>query len=153
MNALIIYDSVFGNTEKIAQAMGAALNAPVVKVDAVTQAQLAGLDVLIVGSPTRSFRSTPAIADFIKAIPAGALQGVRVSGFDTRIALETIKSGFFRGIVKMGGYAAKPIADALVKKGATLAQTPEGFIVQAEQGPLRAGELERAAAWARQLAA
>ena len=43
--------------------------------------------------------------------------------------------------------------NTLVKKGATLAQTPEGFIVQAEQGPLSAGELERAAAWARQLAA
>jgi len=153
MNAHVIYDSVFGNTEKIAQAIGAALNAPVVKVDAAALAQLNDLQLLIVGSPTRGFRPTPAIADFIKAIPAGALQGVRVTAFDTRIALETIKSGFFRGIVKMGGYAAQPITTALVKKGATQAQAPEGFIVQAEQGPLSAGELDRAAAWARQLAA
>ena len=109
MKTLVIYDSIFGNTEKVARAIGAALSTPeevpVLQVGAVTPADLAGVEVLFVGSPTRGFRPTPAVANFLAALPAGALQGVKAAAFDTRIPLESIKNRFFRFIVKQGGYA------------------------------------------------
>jgi flavodoxin len=64
MKALIVYDSVFGNTAKVAQAMAEALQTSAVPVSRVTADMLRGVDLLIVGSPTRSFRPTPAISKF-----------------------------------------------------------------------------------------
>jgi len=47
------------------------------------------------------------------------------------------------------GYAAGRIANNLKKKGGILIASPEGFFVTGGQGPLKEGELERAAAWAK----
>jgi flavodoxin len=153
MKALVIYDSVFGNTEKVAQAIGNALGTQeavgVARVGEVKPEQLRGLDLLLLGSPTRSFRPTPAIGQFLQAIPAGGLHGVRVGAFDTRIAQADIKQGILRFMVNIGGYAAKRIAGDLQKRGGTLIASPEGFFVAGEQGPLKDGELERAAEWGR----
>lgn len=150
MKALVIYDSVFGNTERIARAIGSALGAdtPIKRISKVVPADLAGLDILFVGSPTRSFKPTSAITDFLAALPSGALNGVRAAAFDTRIPLESIKNPLFRLIVKKGGYADRIIANALSDKGATLAIPSGGFIVLESEGPLKDGELERAAVWA-----
>jgi len=151
MNALVIYDSVFGNTERIARSIAAALGEDTVaqNVSAVTAADLNGIDILFVGSPTRGFKPTPAITDYLANLPAGALSGVKAAAFDTRIPLESIKNRFFRFIVKQGGYADKLIAKALTAKGAALAIPSGGFIVLESEGPLQEGELERAAAWAK----
>jgi flavodoxin len=154
MNILIIYDSVFGNTEKIAQAIGTELgsqgNVETLRVSAVKPEQLAGLKLLIVGSPTRQFRPTTAASIFLKGIPENSLKGVKVAAFDTRITQSKIEGtpvlAFF---VRIFGYAAKPMAKTLQKKGGELVVPPEGFFVEGTEGPLREGELERAAAWAR----
>ena len=157
MKALIIYDSVFGNTQQIAQAVGAALGlhpgVEILRVSEVKPEQLAGLDVLVVGSPTRGFRPTPAISQLLASMPGNGLMGARVAAFDTRVSLSDIHSSVGRFFVKTGGYAAKPMADRLKKCGGSLALQPEGFYVQGEKGPLKEGELERAAAWAAQLIA
>lgn len=151
MKKLVVYDSVFGNTEQVARAVGQALGGQVevLAVSQVTPQHLSGLGLLLVGSPTRGFRPTPAITEWLKAIPDQALRGVPAGAFDTRIATQDISPRIFRGIVALGGYAAKPIAAGLQKKGARLAAPPEGFYVAASEGPLKSGELERAAAWAR----
>jgi len=155
MKALIIYDSVFGNTEKVAQSIGAALGlqgqVETLLVGQVTLDQLRGLEVLIVGSPTRSFRPTPAISQFLKALPKNHLAGINVAAFDTRIWLNTIDSAAFRFLVDKGGYAANTMAKALTKQGGNLIVPPEGFLITGEQGPLKEGELERAAEWAREI--
>jgi flavodoxin len=155
MKVLIVYDSVFGNTEKVAQAIGAALGpqgqVETLPVGQVTVDKLRGLDLLIVGSPTRSFRPTPAISQLLKSLPKNQLAGIQVAAFDTRIWLDTIDSAAFRFIVDKGGYAANTIANALKKKGGQLLVPPEGFLVTGEQGPLKEGELERAVTWARQM--
>jgi len=70
MKALVVYDSVFGNTEQIARAIGGAVGAEVLRVGSVQQAQLMGTALLIVGSPTRGFRPTPATTSWPKSIPA-----------------------------------------------------------------------------------
>ena len=157
MKVLIIYDSVFGNTEQIAQAMGNALGSQadvnVLRVGDVQPEQLTGLNLLIVGSPTRAFRPSPAINKLLGSIPKHGLKGVKVAAFDTRISMDDIDSRILPPLVKLFGYAAKPIADRLEKKEGELAIPPEGFFVEGSEGPLKEGELERAADWAKQIIA
>ena len=155
---MVAYDSQFGNTEKIAQAIGQALGPPedieIVRVGDVKPEQLADLALLIVGSPTQRFSPTGATSLFLKGIPQNGLQGVKVAAFDTRFTESEIERirilAFF---VRIFGYAAKPIADRLEKKGGELAVPPEGFYVGDTEGPPLEGELERAADWARQVIA
>lgn len=149
--SLVIYDSVFGNTEKIALAIAAGLGTQAIPVDRVNLKELHDLDLLVVGSPTRRFSPTESINRLLNNLPNSHLDGVSVAAFDTRIALETIDSKVFRFIVDKGGYAAKAIAKALEKKGGRLVAQGEGFFVTDEQGPLKDGERERAADWARGL--
>jgi len=153
LRTMVIYDSYFGNTEQIAKAIGDAFESgeevEVVKVSEVDPGKLTQLKCLIVGSPTRAFRPTAAINDVIKKAPS--LKGVKVAAFDTRIAKEDTNSRVLGFMVNVFGYAAKPISDALVKKGGTLAVPPEGFYVVDSEGPLKDGELERASEWARKI--
>ena len=159
MKALTIYDSFFGNTEQIAQAIGNALgnqeDVEILRVGNVKPEQLTGLTLLIVGSPTRGFRPTPAISNLLKRIPRNGLDGVKVAAFDTRFSMDEIESSVFilRILVNVFGYAAKPISDRLKKKGGELIIPPEGFFVKGTEGPLKEGELERAAVWAKQIMA
>ena len=57
MKALVVYDSYFSNTEKIAQVIGAALEAKcevqMSKMNEITADQIRGVELLVVGSPTR----------------------------------------------------------------------------------------------------
>ena len=157
MKAMVVYDSVFGNTKQVALAIGQALaeqgradTSPVTEIDAE---KIRAYDLLIVGSPTRGFRPTEAIAKFLKSLAKGDLKGRQVAAFDTRILLSTIDSSALRFIVNTGGYAAPNIAKTLKGKGGILLMPPEGFYVTGEQGPLQDGELRRAEDWARQIVA
>jgi flavodoxin len=154
VKALVIYDSVFGNTEKVAQAMGAVLEdqaeVSVLKVGDVQGEFWAGLDALLVGSPTRAFSPTPATKTLLAGIPRQGLQGVRVAAFDTRMDIAKAP-GILKVLVKVFGYAAEPLAARLRKKGGQEALAPAGFIVEDTEGPMREGELERAAHWAGQI--
>jgi flavodoxin len=149
MEICVIYDSVFGNTGQIARAIAAALpGSRIIPVGEASPAQLDGLDLLVLGSPTRGFCPTEAVAALLTKLDRQQLAGVYVAAFDTRIELATIDSPVFRFIVDKGGYAANTIAKTLQKKGGTLLAPGEGFLVTGEQGPLKANELERAGAWA-----
>ena len=153
MKALVIYDSVFGNTDQIAQAIGNALGSQedveILQVGHVKPEHLTGLNLLIVGSPTRGFRPTPAISNLLKSIPKNGLKGVKVAAFDTRFTVSEIeKVRILAFFVRLFGYAAKPISDRLEKKGGELIIPPEGFFVEGVEGPLYEGEIERAKTWA-----
>jgi flavodoxin len=102
--------------------------------------ELASVNLLIVGSPTHAGRPLTAVQGFLSKIPELSLKGVSVAAFDTRIS---------KKIVGLFGYAAGHIAGDLKKKGGTLIASPEGFFVTGGQGPLKEGELERAAGWAK----
>ena len=158
MKAMVVYDSMYGNTGKVAEAIGQALGAPedatVVRVGEVKAEQLSGLSLLVVGSPTQRFSPTGATTQFLKGIPKNGLQGVRVAGFDTRFPEAKIEEiGILAFFVRIFGYAAKPITGRLEKLGGEVAVPPEGFYVADTEGPLVEGELERAAEWARQILA
>jgi flavodoxin len=158
MKALVAYDSAYGNTEQIAWAIGQALGpeeeVKILRVGDVTPDHLAGLSLLVVGSPTQKFSATGATTRPLKSIPAGSLTGVKVAAFDTRITeAEVEKIKILAFFVKMFGYAAEPIANRLKKKGGEQVAAPVGFYVGGTEGPLLDGELDRAAAWAKGIAA
>jgi len=142
MKALIVYDSVYGNTEKIARAVAEAITpsgeVKVLGVGKANPSELASIDLLIVGSPTHAGRPTPAVQDLLNKVPK--LQGINVAAFDTRITTK---------LVRVFGYAAGRIANNLKRKGGTLIASPVGFFVTGNKGPLKEGELERAAGWAK----
>lgn len=157
MKALVIYDSQYGNTEKIARAIGQALSAggetAVFHAGQVTAGALEGRDLIVVGSPTQAFHATKPIDELLQG---HALQGIRAAAFDTRFDMAEVDSRVLRMAVKLAGenaYAAPRIAAQLEKDGATLVVPAEGFIVTDTEGPLREGELERAAEWAGQILA
>jgi flavodoxin len=145
MKVLIVYDSLYGNTEKIAQAIGSAITGEVkvLRVGEVSPAELNTVDLFIVGSPTQGGRPTKAIQDFLNQIPEAAIKGVNVAAFDTRLTNKW---------VVVFGYAAGKIAGSLKGKGGTLILSPEGFFVKGSKGPLKEGELERATGWAKGIA-
>ena len=149
MRALVVYDSVFGNTGKAAEAMGAALDAQILKVDQVQPEHLAGVDLLVAGSPTRAFRPTPDMVKFLRGLASGSLKGVKVAAFDTRMLVDEAPA-ILKFFVKLFGYAADPMLKQLLKKGGESVLQPEGFFVVDTEGPLKEGELERAAAWVQQ---
>lgn len=155
MKIMIIYDSVFGNTEKIAQAIADGFKTQgfvdILPVNQVSVTKIKGLDLLIIGSPTRGFRPTEGISNLLKLLTKDQLNGTQVAAFDTRIALNTINSAVLRLMVDKGGYAANNIAKELRKKGGVLCASPAGFLVTGEQGPLQDGELQRATDWAKQI--
>ena len=80
---------------------------------------------------------------YLDQIDPQALEGVRVAAFDTRMT---------NRLILLFGTAGPKIARALESKGGTRAGSPEGFSVTGGEGPLKEGELERAAVWAQSLA-
>jgi hypothetical protein len=74
----------------------------------------------------------------LKASPD--LEGASVAVFDTRTRTTVF------------GYAAPRMAKRLKRSGGNLVAPPEGFLVLGIEGPLKDGELERAARWARGMA-
>ena len=154
MNILVVYDSIFGNTAQIATAIGEALKeSNEVKLATVQDAKsldLSAIDLLIVGSPTRGFRPTPQISEYVEGLSKGHA-GKAAAAFDTRIELETIHPAPLRWVVDAGGYAADRIAALLERHGFAMTGGRAGFFVGGTEGPLNDGELERAKAWARSL--
>jgi len=146
MKALIVYDSVHGNTEKIARAIAEAITpsceVKVLRAGEANPSDLASVDLLIVGSPTHGGRPMPGVQDLLTKIPELSLQGINVAAFDTRLPAK---------LVRVFGYAAGRIAGNLKRKGGTLIASPEGFFVTGSKGPLKEGELERATGWAKEI--
>src|SRR6266581_2725114 len=146
MNTLVVYDSQFGNTERIAQIIANTLSAfgqvQAVRVDPAHPVSFQGVDLLILGCPTQGFRPTPAIQSFLGNVSYQSLSGLAVACFDTR----------FRGRLWKSS-AAPRMAKQLRAMGVEPLVPPESFFVKAmkKEGPPLAGEVERAASWVRML--
>jgi flavodoxin len=146
MNTFIVYDSQFGNTERIAHAIADTLRAfgqaSAVRVDPAHPVSFHGVDLFILGCPTQGMRPTPAMQSFLGNVSCQSLSGLVVACFDTR----------FRGFLWKSS-AAPRMARQLRTMGVELLVPPESFFVQSmkKEGPLLPGEVERAASWARVL--
>jgi flavodoxin len=145
MKTLVIYDSLYGNTKLIAQAISEAIPGEVelVHVGDVKISELGDYDLLVVGGPTQGAQPSPPVREFLEEIPENALEGVRVAAFDTRMTNK---------LILVFGTAAPKIASKLKDRAGKHVGSAEGFFVTGGEGPLKEGELERAAAWAAGLA-
>ena len=146
MKTLVVYDSVYGNTEKIARAIGDAIpgEVQVLRVGQVNAGDWETADLLIIGSPTHGALPTEAVQGLVARIGPPAREGAKVATFDTRLTWKFLE--------RWGGFAAPKMADTLREKGWTLAGAPGGFFVKGlKKGPLKRGEADRAAAWAKGL--
>ncbi len=146
MKTLVVYDSKYGNTEIIARAIAGAIpgDTTLLHVSEVQADELGGFELLIVGGPTHGGGASESAKEVLESIPASALVGVNVAAFDTRLTWWWIRPF---------GFAAPKIAKSLQKKGGTLIVAAEGFSVTGGEGPLADGEVERAAVWAKEIAA
>ncbi len=148
---LIVYDSQYGNTETLAKAMGKAIGATVLNVHEAKREHLQDLDALIVGSPTQAFQPLKPMKAFLQGLPSKSLHTVKVAAFDTRMDVKQTHNRLLIFLAGLFGYAAKPMAGLLVKKGGIQTMEPEGFLVDGNEGPLHEGETERAEQWIKQI--
>jgi flavodoxin len=165
MKALIVYESMFGNTEQIARAIADGLSESLdVQVAEVADAPAEPdpeLALIIAGGPTHAFsmsrESTRADAinrgaqegerefglrEWLAALPAGQ-HTERMATFDTKV--ERMRH--------LPGSAAKGAAKQARRHGYESAAKAESFYVHDTDGPLLEGEIDRARAWGRQLGA
>lgn len=145
MNALVLYDSKYGNTERIAEtialALQEALPTRLASIDEVDDCEewLRGIDLLVVGGPTHRHGISDRLKTSLACLGDTALGGIRVAVFDTRV----------HGSRLVTGSAAARLAKLLRHRGAWVVVPPASFIVGGTEGPLREGEVERAHEWTR----
>ncbi len=146
MNALIVYDSQYGNTERIAQSIAEALSVfgrtRIVRAGVAQLVELREVDLLILGCPTQGWRPTLAMRTFLADTSVEQINGLAIACFDTRYHRPRL----------LTGSAAAVMAKKVRQAGIPLVMPPESFFVVGAEGPLEPGELERSASWARALA-
>ena len=176
MRAVVVHESLFGNTARIAEAIagGIAGARPDAEVECLSLANAAGdvgrPDLVVAGGPTHflgiTSKQARAMQDRYRRSaaqrePTGPDQGRPAPGPGLREWLAGLSAAvpgaraaaFDTRLDKpLAGGAAPRIAHRLARLGYQLAADPEGFIVEDMAGPLRAGELERARAWGAGLA-
>lgn len=155
MHTIVVFDSVHGNTERIAHAIGEAL-APLGDVRVLRTTEVppdATADAWIVGGPTHNHGLSRPLASLIASMSGGSLQGIPVATFDTRYHYPRLLSGS----------AAHSAAGKLRATGCHIVTDPESFFVKEGPRPagggkplpetehLDEGELERARVWGTQL--
>ncbi len=148
MNVLIVYDSLFGNTEKIALAIKDGFkghNVNISRSENVSMSTLKDIDILVVGSPTHGGRPYLNTQEFLKNIDSNILKSKYGIAFDTGIPSEG-QSAVTKFAVRMFGYAANRIASKMEEKGLKVIGK-DTFFVLGKEGPLKTGEELRATKW------
>ncbi len=142
MKSLVVYETRYGNTERLARAIAEALHeqgeARVASVRGVSELHAGEVEYLVVGAPTQLHGLPDGTRELQEGVPKGKLREVRALAFDTR----------YRGPRLLRGSAAKDIAGLLRHLGCRLLASPESFFLKGEEGPLEPGEEYRAKAWA-----
>jgi hypothetical protein len=161
MRTLVVYETLWGNTEKVARAIAAELSATmqvdVVDVDSAPDA-VSGYDLLVVGGPTHAFSMTRAStrqgAVSQNGAPSAPLRGIR-EWLDVLTPTEAkIKAVVFDTRVdspRLPGSAARAAKQELRSLGFEPLLKQKTFHVHGYEGPLVDGELEKAAQWAREV--
>ena len=162
MNALVVYESLYGNTRQIAEAIteGLALECDVEIIE-VGEAPVApaGVDLLVVGGPTHQFglsrkSSRQQGADDHDEQVISLDIGIREWIEDLPRVSDGVAATFDTSIRKpnLPGSAARGAARRLKKKGYRILVPGELFLVEGGKGPITDGELDRAKDWGRAVA-
>jgi len=158
MKAVVVYESLWGNTAAIARAIaeGIGPEARAMSTAEATPEAIAGVGLIVAGAPIQGFSlpndrmragirtdaepapdiSAPTLRSWLEHLPAG---DGRSAAFDTKIRWSP-------------GSAAAVIDREMAKLGYAPVVSSEHFIVNGQHGPLREGELERARQWGGRLA-
>ena len=158
MKAVVVYESLWGNTEHVARAIaeGIGPEAQALSTAEVTPEAAAEADLIVAGAPLQAFSlptarvresitvddgpvpdlSAPTLRSWLERLPEG--HG-RCAAFDTKIRWSP-------------GSAANVIDTELSRAGFTPIAGTQHFVVAGKFGPLKEGEVERARAWGRELA-
>ncbi len=154
MKVLIVYDSFFGNTEKIAEYIKEILEdkheVVIKKAKKFEETDFTNVEAVIIGSPTRAFRPTKDINGILSKY-AIQIKELKAAAFDTRIDYDTVKPKTLSMMMKRSGYAAEKINKKLEKIGAEIIEKPTGFYVKDSEGPLLKGEKDKAQRWLKKL--
>jgi hypothetical protein len=170
MRAIVIYESMYGNTHTIADAIGRGLatgnEVSVVPVADVTPDLLGEADLVVAGGPTHvhgmtGARSRQAAAEAAHKDGSGLILEPHVPGpglrdlFGTAGHLSGCGAAFdtrMDGPAVLTGRASKAIAKLLDRHGLTEIAAAQSFLVT-KASELRPGEEDRAEQWGRELAA
>jgi len=165
LRALVVHESMFGNTAAIARCVAEGLvdgdvDVTVLHVHDVTGVDPSGFDLLVVGGPTHAF-SLSRQATREDAVRRGAPPDV-AEGNGLREWIATLAPGhdhllatFDTRVSKvrfLPEAASRSAARLITRRGFVLVSRPTGFLVADVQGDLLDGETERAVAWGRSLA-
>lgn len=143
MRACVVFDTRFGNTEKIARSLAAGMRDTGVETDVLRSSEappdsLRGYDLICVGAPTEAFGPSGPMKDFLARLPEADLAGREGFAFDTKVDW------------RFSGSAAKGIAKRLEAAGLRMVVDRESAIVSASKSggtitgaTLREGEEER----------
>lgn len=167
MTAVVVYESMYGSTRAVAEAVAEGLREAHVRTEVVEVGALesrggevpAGTTLLVVGGPTHAFSmSRPATRAEATTYATGALvstghgirewldhvdlpDGVAFATFDTKVAKPPLP-----------GSAARAAAKRLRARGCRALVRPHSFLVQGRTEGLHDGELEKARHWGKGLA-
>ncbi len=167
MRALVVFESMFGNTEKVAGAVARGLqlegvDAGLLEVHSAPHRLANDLDLLVVGGPTHAFgmsrastradavrqgapeqRATTGLREWLESVELDVESAPGLAAFDTRVTK-------VRWLPQAAGPSA---ARAGRRRGLVPVAKPLGFLVDDVRGPLVEGEIERAVEWGRRLGA
>jgi len=161
MKALVVYESMYGNTRDIAEAIAAGLSegatVEVVEVGAAPATVGDEVALVVVGGPTHAFGMSRAStrADAAEDGPVlSAGTGIREWAAGVRLPAGVPAATFDTKVVKpsLPGSAASAAARRLRRKSVQMIAQPTTFYVTGKKGPLVAGELARARRWGEMLA-
>ncbi|CAM3665168.1 flavodoxin family protein [Occultella aeris] len=160
MSAYIVYESMFGNTAGVAEAVanGVATCLPVELVEVGDAPMILDLqaELLIVGAPTHVFGlSRPRTRDDAVERAGRVISDGRLmrDWIDSRSALSLSVATFDTHVnPPIPGSAARTMAKLLTRRGCTLVADPVSFHVSGTDGPVSPGELGRAIEWGASIA-
>ena len=162
MHAIVVYESVWGNTEAIARAVADGLGPDVraYPTDEVPAEELASADLIVAGAPVFAFGlPTEGIRDRILRDEADAPAAPDLSHPSLRSWLDALPLGHgcSAAFETRIWWSPRGATDSIQKRLTRLGYPPiaraEKFVVRDKYGPLREGELDRARAWGRELRA
>jgi hypothetical protein len=165
VRALVVYESMFGNTEQVAGAVARGLrlegvDTGLVDVGSAPSEVDIDVDLLVLGGPTHAFgmsrdttrqdavakgaapeRARTGLREWLASVRIATAHPPQVAAFDTRVTK-------VRWLPQAAGPSA---ARAARRRGLDVVTKPIGFLVDDISGPLVEHELERAVAWGRGL--
>jgi hypothetical protein len=162
MRALVVFESIWGNTAAIAAAIaeGLGAGARAIPTDEATPDVVAGCDLVVAGAPVMAFRlPTDAMRDRLLAehrdapVPADVSHPSLRSWLDALPRGHALMAAFETRLHWSPGGSTGSIERSMRAAGYRRAARAAKFFVTGMYGPLKDGELERARSWGRELAA